>query len=193
MGHYASLLFPTTSLFLSPSQSNHLLSLSPSSCSIRIADLGIARILGKTTQQANTMIGTLVYDSPEFLKELPYSFPADIWALGVTMYQLATLNHPFASDSAGKMLFAILLKDPDPIPQLTGDETNQDSLVLAVFIICPLMNHLFVLFFFFCVLLFLFFFFFFFLYSSLTHPYSYLSIYLSLSQSLVSSLRRSVT
>jgi len=38
---------------------------------------------------------TLIYWAPEVLKLDGYSTAADIWALGVTMYQVITGEHPF--------------------------------------------------------------------------------------------------
>lgn len=38
---------------------------------------------------------TLIYWAPEVLKLEKYSFPADLWALGVTFYQIVTGEHPF--------------------------------------------------------------------------------------------------
>lgn len=42
-----------------------------------------------------SMPHTLVYWAPEVIKLSKYSTSADIWALGVTMYQIATGEHPF--------------------------------------------------------------------------------------------------
>lgn len=42
-----------------------------------------------------SMPHTLIYWAPEVLKLEKYSTSADIWALGVTMYQIATGEHPF--------------------------------------------------------------------------------------------------
>ena len=42
-----------------------------------------------------SMPHTLIYWAPEVLKLEKYTTSADIWALGVTMYQIATGEHPF--------------------------------------------------------------------------------------------------
>ena len=41
--------------------------------------------------------GTPYYLSPEILGGQPYGKPADVWALGVVLYELLTLQRPFAA------------------------------------------------------------------------------------------------
>ena len=43
----------------------------------------------------DAMPHTLVYWAPEVLKIDRYGTPADMWALGVSMYQIVTGEHPF--------------------------------------------------------------------------------------------------
>lgn len=38
---------------------------------------------------------TLIYWAPEVLKLEKFSYPADMWSLGITLYQMATGEHPF--------------------------------------------------------------------------------------------------
>jgi NIMA (never in mitosis gene a)-related kinase 1/4/5 len=45
------------------------------------------------------MVGTPYYLPPEILNSSPYSFKADIWSLGVILYELCALKPPF---DAGK-------------------------------------------------------------------------------------------
>lgn len=48
--------------------------------------------------------GTFEYMSPETLKRQPQSFPADIWGLGVLLYEMATGNEPFVAMTPVGML-----------------------------------------------------------------------------------------
>lgn len=49
--------------------------------------------------QCNTFLGTVTYMSPERINGQPYSFPADIWALGLTLLECATGKYPY--DASG--------------------------------------------------------------------------------------------
>ena len=45
--------------------------------------------------QCNTFLGTVTYMSPERLENKQYSFPADIWSLGLSLVEAATGKYPF--------------------------------------------------------------------------------------------------
>lgn len=49
--------------------------------------------------QCHTFLGTVTYMSPERLNGEPYSFPADVWALGLTLLECATGKYPY--DASG--------------------------------------------------------------------------------------------
>lgn len=49
----------------------------------------------KHTQVCNTFLGTLTYMSPERLENAQYSYPADIWSLGLTLVEAATGQYPY--------------------------------------------------------------------------------------------------
>jgi len=62
---------------------------------IKLGDFGVARSLEHTLDQAQTQIGTPYYLSPEICRSQPYNHKSDMWALGVVVYELATLKRPF--------------------------------------------------------------------------------------------------
>ncbi|CBH15558.1 mitogen-activated protein kinase kinase 5, putative [Trypanosoma equiperdum] len=63
--------------------------------SIKISDFGASSCLECTRGNAFSFVGTLTYMSPERLKGEPYSFPADIWSLGLAVAELALGKCPF--------------------------------------------------------------------------------------------------
>ncbi len=49
------------------------------------------------------MTGTPFFASPEMLTHKAYSYQQDIWSLGVTMYQFASLSLPYNGDTIEKI------------------------------------------------------------------------------------------
>jgi serine/threonine protein kinase len=67
---------------------------------IKLGDFGLckhAENLNAVTAVADTICGTPAYFSPELWKLEKYGGKSDMWALGVVLYQLMTLKHPFGS------------------------------------------------------------------------------------------------
>lgn len=63
---------------------------------IKIADFGWSTALAPT-QMATTFAGTPYYMAPEVLQHKQYGMPADVWAVGVVLYELLTLARPFSA------------------------------------------------------------------------------------------------
>lgn len=62
---------------------------------IKLGDLGLAKVLESSFQEAATFCGTPYYMSPEIVAGKPYNFKSDIWAMGVCVYEMTTLRRPF--------------------------------------------------------------------------------------------------
>jgi serine/threonine protein kinase len=83
---------------------------------IKLGDFGISRVLERTKELARTMVGTPYYLSPEILAEQGYSFASDIWSLGVCLYEMTTLRHPFDAGNLHSLALRIMkgdFNDPD--------------------------------------------------------------------------------
>lgn len=78
---------------------------------IKIADLGLAKAMKSTNNQAKSEVGTPLYMAPEILKGKNYTFAVDIWAFGCIVYELCELRHPFAGDYIGIIFNKILSED----------------------------------------------------------------------------------
>ena len=61
---------------------------SQSNFSVKIGDLGVAKLLETSTAFAQTFVGTPYYLSPELCADQPYRDKSDVWALGVVLYEV---------------------------------------------------------------------------------------------------------
>lgn len=66
---------------------------------IRLADFGVAVLPGEKSSLAELQkgVGTMDYMAPEVLEGKTYDLQSDIYALGVTFYELLSGKHPFAN------------------------------------------------------------------------------------------------
>jgi len=62
---------------------------------IKLGDFGISKVLEGTECFAKTSIGTPYYLAPEICSQRPYSWAADIWALGCILFEMSMLRVPF--------------------------------------------------------------------------------------------------
>jgi predicted Ser/Thr protein kinase len=88
---------------------------------IKVLDFGLARgagLLGHdlapTITQAGTLVGTPAYMAPEQIRGAPIDARADVFALGIVLYELATARHPFGDGSVGETISRILDQPPAP-------------------------------------------------------------------------------
>jgi predicted ATPase/tetratricopeptide (TPR) repeat protein len=78
----------------------------------KIVDFGVASLAGDRSEE---FVGTLYYSPPEILAEKGWTPAADVWSLGVTLFQAATGARPFQSDSLAELLELIRSR---PIPDI---------------------------------------------------------------------------
>lgn len=55
---------------------------------VKLADFGFCKELLKENDMTQTMVGSPIYMAPEVLKGLVYDSRADIWSLGVILYEM---------------------------------------------------------------------------------------------------------
>ena len=83
----------------------------------RLSDFGLARELGTAAlTKTGELVGTPFYAAPEQLagKRVGLSKRADIFSLGVTLYELLCLTVPFNGDTPQQVFNQILVKNPRP-------------------------------------------------------------------------------
>ena len=92
----------------------------PSNCflddegGVRIGDFGISKSLEADARLTVTgsFLGTPHYASPEQVSGEPLDVRADLYSVGVVLYELLTGALPFAGTSASQVLAHVLTKDP---------------------------------------------------------------------------------
>ena len=92
----------------------------------KIGDFGVSSVLKRTEDRAQSIAGTPYYLAPELYLDQPYQFEADIWSLGVMLYQMCALQYPFNSEDGTQRALAreVLKNEPDRIPDCYSDELN---------------------------------------------------------------------
>lgn len=81
---------------------------------VKVTDFGIARAIGESTLTATgSVLGTAHYISPEQAGGGEVGPPADIYALGIVLYEMLTGSLPFTGDSA---LAVAMRHVSDPVP-----------------------------------------------------------------------------
>lgn len=82
----------------------------------KIIDFGIAKVnqdIGTNVlSHFGSIMGTLQYMSPEQIDGKTVDGRADVWAMGVMLYEMLTGERPFEGESAGAILNSILTKPP---------------------------------------------------------------------------------
>ncbi|CAD8093903.1 unnamed protein product [Paramecium primaurelia] len=83
---------------------------------VKIGDFGISRVLEHTQDQANTVVGTPYYMSPEVCENKPYTYKSDVWSLGCVLYELCNLSHAFKSNNLLGLVNRIVKEQASAIP-----------------------------------------------------------------------------
>jgi hypothetical protein len=109
---------------------------------VKILDFGLAKLLDVTTQmgpagtqcvepppiahtRTGIVMGTPAYMSPEQVKGLPVDLRADIFALGVVLYEMATGHSPFQRQNFMAALHAAAFEETPPMNSIRPQVPDQ--------------------------------------------------------------------
>jgi Tol biopolymer transport system component len=89
---------------------------------VKIVDFGLAKLAGQARlTKTGTTVGTVAYMSPEQARGEDVDHRADIWSLGVVLYEMLTGRPPFQGDHEQAVIYSIVHHDPPPMSQLRSD------------------------------------------------------------------------
>jgi len=98
----------------------------------KLTDFGLARLIGEGTRLTGTgtLLGTPYYMSPEAWEGRPLDAQADIWSLGVVLYEVLTGQVPFGGETLAAVMNKVLTA---PLPDLAAMRSDvPDGLVQIV-------------------------------------------------------------
>lgn len=84
--------------------------------SAKVLDFGLAQT-GQSTKltRMGSTLGTVPYMSPEQTRGEEVDARTDLWALGVTLYEMIVGRHPFAGEYEQAVVYSILNTEPEPV------------------------------------------------------------------------------
>ncbi|MFT5457087.1 MAG: hypothetical protein ACI9K2_003580 [Myxococcota bacterium] len=84
---------------------------------IRLMDFGAARGVGQRSRSARQVLGTLGYLAPEQGRGQAPAPSADLYAVGVVLYELLTGGRPFRTSDLLTLLAEVLESEPPPLTE----------------------------------------------------------------------------
>ncbi len=85
---------------------------------VKLMDFGIARVLAEATGEHRKIAGTMHYIAPEVFNGAMPDVRCDLYALGVTMYELLAGVTPFTGSNPREVIDQHFHKTPEPISDL---------------------------------------------------------------------------
>ena len=99
---------------------------------LKVMDFGLAQLAERSRlTKTATILGTPAYMSPEQAQRQPTDRRADIWSLGVVIYEMVTGKSPFEGEREHAVLYAIANEDPEPITALRAGLPMELELIVG--------------------------------------------------------------
>ena len=80
---------------------------------VKVMDFGIARIDSNSMTKTGIAMGTPNYISPEQLKGREVDKRADIFSLGVVIYEMLLSKRPFKGENITSLIYSIINDEPE--------------------------------------------------------------------------------
>ncbi len=82
---------------------------------VKILDFGIAKFAQSSITQSGTIMGTPSYMAPEQIMGKPVDGRADLFSVGVLLYELLSGQKPFSGESPTTVVYQIMHVEPPPV------------------------------------------------------------------------------
>ena len=89
---------------------------------VKVADFGVAKAVGEETDltRTGTVVGSPAYMAPEQVRGEALDGRADLFSLGVVLYELLMRRKPFPADTVTTLIYQILHEDPLADPAVSS-------------------------------------------------------------------------
>ena len=78
---------------------------------VKILDFGLAKLMTKDITQTVSTKGTVAYLAPEVISGMKVDHRADLWSLGIILYEMLTGHKPFEGEYIETLLYSIANKN----------------------------------------------------------------------------------
>ncbi|MBZ5543594.1 MAG: protein kinase [Acidobacteriia bacterium] len=97
----------------------------------KIADFGIAKMVGTQMTHTGLLVGTPAFMSPEQITGGQIDARSDIFSFGIVLYWMCTGTKPFAGQAITEVAYKVVHATPTPVRQLNADLPYEMEVIIA--------------------------------------------------------------